>query len=110
MGVLERLFGRSKASKATEAAARATGDVTEEPVEEAVTAGAGPEAEVEATEAGDRAGAGTGTETTRTGTEPEPGTRAAGAVAVTGAEPVEIPRQQSADEVADSESGENARS
>ncbi|MET9103557.1 hypothetical protein [Streptomyces antibioticus] len=108
MGVLERLFGRSKASKATEAAARATGDVTEEPVEEAVTAGAGPEA----TEAGDRAGAGTGTEITRTetGTEPEPGTRAAGAVAVTGAEPVEIPRQQSADEVADSESGENARS
>ncbi|MEU3279569.1 hypothetical protein [Streptomyces antibioticus] len=93
-----------------EAAARATGDVTEEPVEETVTAGAGPEAE--ATEAGDRSGAGTGTETTRTetGTEPEPGTRAAGTVAVTGAEPVEIPRQQSAGEVADSESGENARS
>ncbi|WP_143662343.1 hypothetical protein [Streptomyces sp. Amel2xC10] len=75
-----------------------------------MTAGDGPEAEVAATEAGAPAGAGTGTETTRTETGTEPGTRAAGAVAVTGAEPVEIPRQQSADEVADSESGENARS
>ncbi|MEU1403751.1 hypothetical protein ABZ471_15510 [Streptomyces sp. NPDC005728] len=90
MGVFARLLGRSKATQ-EEAAAAAPQTDTESAAAEA--AEAAPAAEATGT-----------TEEGREGAAAEP--EAAGAATAEGAE---IPKQQSADEVADSEAGEGAR-
>lgn len=104
MGVLARLFRRSKASEeaateeatATEAPSGTTPDGTPEEgaeVEQAAEAGH------ETAEAGDTTETESAT-VTGTGTAAEP---------VATSDGVEIPRQQSAEEAADSEAGEGAR-
>ncbi|MFG3026970.1 hypothetical protein ACGFZJ_00250 [Streptomyces sp. NPDC048253] len=115
MGVLARIFRRSKATEeataeTTSAADASTGTPAdgvgaEQPGEPAPTqesAEAEVEAEVEVevgAEKAEKAGNAAEPETEKT-TEP---------VAVAGTDGVEIPRQQSAEEAADSEAGEGAR-
>ncbi|MFI7502597.1 hypothetical protein ACIBVL_29805 [Streptomyces sp. NPDC049687] len=127
MGVLARLFRRSKAteaktseSQATEEAAtqEAATDTATEEAPEAVGAQAPPSPEASA---GSREDGGEAERAKQTAAATEPGgarqtghsetvtEAAAGAAAVSGPDGVEIPRQQSAEEVADSEAGEGAR-
>lgn len=90
MGVFARLLGRSKTTEETSTAE-----------EQAVAVTDGSEAqETEAAKGSPEADSGAGTESTAEETE---------AMAVPAAEGVEIPKQQSADEAADSEAGEGAR-
>ncbi|WP_405963132.1 hypothetical protein OG713_11630 [Streptomyces sp. NBC_00723] len=113
MGVLARIFRRSKATEeataeTTSAADASTGTPAdgvgaEQPGEPAPTQESA-EAEVEVgvgvgAEKAEKAGKAAEPETEKT-TEP---------VAVAGTDGVEIPRQQSAEEAADSEAGEGAR-
>ncbi|WP_329221650.1 hypothetical protein OG352_31750 [Streptomyces sp. NBC_01485] len=104
MSVLARLFRRSKvteepATEETTIAAEASAGTPEDGAEvEQVDQAA--EASQEATEAGDAAQKETRNETRKaTGTATEPAA----------ADGVEIPRQQSAEEAADSDAGESAR-
>ena len=90
MGVFARLLGRSKATEEASTADEQSVAVTDEPAA----------AETEAAKGSPEAGSGAETETTAEKTE---------AVAVPAAEGVEIPKQQSAEEAADSEAGEGAR-
>ncbi|MFD7937582.1 hypothetical protein ACFV4T_24125 [Streptomyces sp. NPDC059755] len=107
MGVLARIFRRSKATEeataeTTSAADASTGTPADgvgaeqpgepAPTQESAEVGVGAEKAEKAGEAAE-------TETEKT-TEP---------VAVAGTDGVEIPRQQSAEEAADSEAGEGAR-
>lgn len=106
MGVLARIFRRSKATEEATAETASAADPstgtsvdgveaeqTGEPTSARESAEANAEAEAET------AGNAAETETEKT-TEP---------VAVAGTDGVEIPRQQSAEEAADSEAGEGAR-
>ncbi|MFE6822973.1 hypothetical protein [Streptomyces sp. NPDC057690] len=111
MGVLARIFRRSKATEEATAETASAADASTatpsdgvgaeqrgEPAQESAEVGA----EVEVASAGTRAekaGDAAEQETEKT-TEP---------VAVAGTDGVEIPRQQSAEEAADSEAGEGAR-
>ncbi|MFF1439412.1 hypothetical protein [Streptomyces sp. NPDC058295] len=106
MGVLARIFRRSKATEEATAETTSAADAsTGTPVDgvEAERRGESPSAqesaEAEKAETADKAGNAAEPETEKT-TEP---------VAVAGTDGVEIPRQQSAEEAADSEAGEGAR-
>ena len=90
MGVFAWLLGKSKTTEETSTADEQSVTVTDEPVAE----------ETEAVKGSPEAGSSVETEITAEKTE---------AVAVPAAEGVEIPKQQSADEAADSEAGESAR-
>ena len=90
MGVFAWLLGRSKTTEETSTADEQSVTVTDEPVAE----------ETEAAKGSPEADSGAETEITAEKTE---------AVAVPAAEGVEIPKQQSADEAADREAGEGAR-
>ncbi|MFD9392025.1 hypothetical protein ACFWBB_15235 [Streptomyces sp. NPDC060000] len=101
MGVLARLFRRSKATEETAEATEATG------VDEAPVGPAADDAEAERPgepTSAQRPGEARDADEPEAGntTEPEP-------VAVAATDGVEIPRQQSAEEAADSEAGEGAR-
>ncbi|NEC89425.1 hypothetical protein [Streptomyces sp. SID12501] len=90
MGVFARLLGRSKTTEEASTADEQSVVVTDGPAAE----------ETEAAKGSPEAGSGDGTESTADMTE---------AVAVPATEVVEIPKQQSAEEAADSEAGEGAR-
>ncbi|MFF1305075.1 hypothetical protein [Streptomyces sp. NPDC058307] len=120
MGVFARLLRRSKATEeASTAEAQADIPTTEPAAEEAAEAKGSTDAEAGA---GAEAKAGTRTETEgETRVEPQvevgqtaaakdpDGSTATEAVEDAGAESVEIPKQQSADDAADHEAGEGAR-
>ncbi|MFI1358915.1 hypothetical protein ACH4TV_35925 [Streptomyces sp. NPDC020898] len=90
MGVFARLLGRSKTTKEASTGEEQAVTVTDEsPAEESEAAKGSPEA-------------GSGAESETTAEKPE-------AAAVPATEGVEIPKQQSAEEAADSEAGEGAR-
>ncbi|MEU6226453.1 hypothetical protein [Streptomyces sp. NPDC047042] len=90
MGVFARLLGRSKTTEEASTADEQSVAVTEEPAAE----------ETEAAKGSPETGSGAETEITAEKSE---------AVAVVATEGVEIPKQQSAEEAADSEAGEGAR-
>ena len=90
MGVFARLLGRSTATEEASTAEEQAVTVTDESTAE----------ETEAAKGSPEAGSSAGTEITAERTE---------AVALPVAEGVEIPKQQSADEAADSEAGEGTR-
>ncbi|MFD7392369.1 hypothetical protein ACFV46_28290 [Streptomyces sp. NPDC059852] len=87
MGVFARIFGRSKVSEEASSAEAEAGTETAEPAAEAAEPSGPSGAEVEETAPAAAA------DTEGTGTD----------------DGVEIPKQQSADEAADSETGEGAR-
>lgn len=89
MGVFARLLGRSKTTEEASGEEQAVAVTDESPAEETEAAKGSPEA-----------GSGAESETTAEKSE---------AVAVPATEGVEIPKQQSAEEAADSEAGEGAR-
>ncbi|MFF0835122.1 MULTISPECIES: hypothetical protein [unclassified Streptomyces] len=96
MGVFARLLGRSKPKPEAPAAVARTGDGPGE--------AAAPEAVEVVAETADAAdSSGDGHE------DAAAGAQAAGARGAEGGEGADIPKQQSADEVADSEAGEGAR-
>ncbi|WP_406006374.1 hypothetical protein OG440_09340 [Streptomyces sp. NBC_00637] len=108
MGVLARIFRRSRATEeATAETASAADAPTGTPVDgvEAERTGDPTSAQepAEGAEAADAAEAGKGA-----APDPEP-ENTTEPVVVTATDGVEIPRQQSADEAADSEAGEGAR-
>jgi len=90
MGVFARLLGRSKTAEEAATAEEQSVAVTDESAAE----------ETEAATGSSEADSGAGAESTAEKTE---------AVAVAATEGVEIPKQQSAEEAADSEAGEGAR-
>ena len=90
MGVFARLLGRSKTTEEASTADEQAVAVTDEPSAE----------ETEAAKGSPETGSGAETEITAEKTE---------AVTVPAAEVVEIPKQQSAEEAADSETGGGAR-
>ncbi|MEU9269448.1 hypothetical protein AB0E04_28905 [Streptomyces sp. NPDC048251] len=102
MGVLARIFRRSKATEeATAETASAADASTGTPAD-----GVGAERTGEPTQ--ESAEAGPGAEKAGNAAEPET-EKTTEPVAVAGTDGVEIPRQQSAEEAADSEAGEGAR-
>ncbi|MGI5458537.1 hypothetical protein ACQEWB_36290 [Streptomyces sp. CA-249302] len=97
MGVFARLLRRSKATEEASTAEDRAGTATAEPVAEEAAEAKGP-AEAEGT-----------TAVERTEAEPVAGSSDEATATVSGEGVVEIPKQQSAEEAADSEAGEGAR-